>query len=327
MARKSARKAKLSPSGEEKQSPVARPQMLSEAELQHEIVRILRKRLTACRKSLHRAALRHEEDIEHVHKLRIRSRRAIVAMNLFSDRMNHTQARWIKRRLKEFLTASGEARDLDVLIDGQLVHFGTAAKKLGRFWKHERQTCQLTLAELNREMRHRKTFENRVTRLLKDMSKRFKGKKEGTVTSAVQDWASLRLTEVADQFFKAIPLALDLESIHHLRICGKRFRYAMETLQGFLPAMPDALLSSLRKMQERLGGLQDHVIALKYLEALRYRQRHLPDITVVQHRVRYEAEQIDECVAEFHKWMISGEPEQFRHQLSQWIEVLSDPAT
>src|SRR5688572_29922151 len=61
------------------------------------------------------AARRADEDIEHVHQLRVASRRAVAALEIFWDLLPKRRARWLRKRLKEIRRTAGEARDDDVL--------------------------------------------------------------------------------------------------------------------------------------------------------------------------------------------------------------------
>ena len=61
------------------------------------------------------AAERADEDVEHVHQLRVASRRTTAAMETFAAYLPPRRAEWFDRQLKRIRRAAGEARDLDVL--------------------------------------------------------------------------------------------------------------------------------------------------------------------------------------------------------------------
>ena len=74
-------------------------------------------RLTAVAHWLPLAAYHSSQDSEHVHRLRVSTRRAVAALKLYRDWLPSGHFRWVKGRLKMIRRAAGEARDLDVLAD------------------------------------------------------------------------------------------------------------------------------------------------------------------------------------------------------------------
>ena len=79
--------------------------------------RSLEPRLTAVVHWLPLAAYLAEHDVEHVHRLRVSTRRAVAALKLYRDWLPRKQRRWVKKRLKKIRRAAGDARDLDVLAE------------------------------------------------------------------------------------------------------------------------------------------------------------------------------------------------------------------
>src|SRR2546423_3589961 len=78
--------------------------------------RSLEVRLATVAHYLPLAAHLAEHDIEHVHRLRVATRRAAAALKLYRDRLPQKDARWGKKQLRKIRRAAGEVRDLDVLI-------------------------------------------------------------------------------------------------------------------------------------------------------------------------------------------------------------------
>src|SRR4051794_41529286 len=75
----------------------------------------LEPRLAAVARCLPLAAHLAEHDVEHVHRLRVATRRACAALKLYRELLPGKEARWLKRRLRKVRKAAGDARDLDVL--------------------------------------------------------------------------------------------------------------------------------------------------------------------------------------------------------------------
>ena len=74
-------------------------------------------RLAAVAYWLPLAAEHADQDVEHIHRLRVSTRRAIAALKLYRDLLPRKPFRWLKKRLKKIRRAAGEARDLDVLAE------------------------------------------------------------------------------------------------------------------------------------------------------------------------------------------------------------------
>jgi CHAD domain-containing protein len=79
-------------------------------------VRTLESRLAAVLELLPLAAHRADEDMEHVHALRVWTRRAAAAVTLYEEMMPRRRTAWIRKQLRRIRRAAGEARECDVLI-------------------------------------------------------------------------------------------------------------------------------------------------------------------------------------------------------------------
>ena len=72
-------------------------------------------RLNTVQRYLPLAAYHAEEDVEHVHQLRVSCRRADAAIEAFSDFLGSQKKTW-RRWLKRIRRAAGPARDADVFM-------------------------------------------------------------------------------------------------------------------------------------------------------------------------------------------------------------------
>ena len=84
-------------------------------------------------------------------------------------------------------------------------------------------------------------------------------------SSPFGSWARTRLRKTVKAFFAAEPRFLhDLEALHAFRIRGKELRYAMELLVAAFPAsFHTRLYPLIERLQDRLGAINDHAVALK----------------------------------------------------------------
>ena len=196
-----------------------------------------------------------------VHQLRVSTRRAQAAMEIFQDVLPELRARTICKQLKRLRSAASDARDLDVLYE-RLSHttLPTAEARLSRLLDEIvrcREVAQKPLRKARKRLK-RQEFKGEIRGLLKRV--RWRGEGDEPPFDAVARHA---MGSAAGAFFRAASEALgDPESLHQLRIAGKRLRYAIELLA---PAFPTTLRTELypvfQEVQERLGRANDHATA------------------------------------------------------------------
>ncbi len=208
------------------------------------------------------AAKDWQEDIEYVHQLRIATRRARAALEIFGDLLSKSERRWMQRRLRELRRAAGEARDLDVL--GQRLaklaeqQSDSSTSDIAEQIAADRRAAQKPLVAAYKKAQ-RKGFKKRSRSLCKSV--RWRGAlAEPTFAAA----GRLLLSPLADEFFAAAEANLtDVEALHQMRICGKRVRYAMELLAGaFDDSFRCELYPTFAEVQEKLGTINDHATAI-----------------------------------------------------------------
>ena len=270
-------------------------------------------------------ALHHaDEDCEHVHQLRVSTRRAGAAVRIFAECLEAKAERKVKRALKRIRRAAGAARDWDVfqeMIVGRMPK-ATASQKpafdlLLGLGQGQRTAAQIHLAELT------------------DLDDDF-----ATIVSAAL--ASLDETPVHETFrSRAIPLmtnllreldaaaALDLndyEKLHQVRILGKQLRYAMEIFAGcFEAGFRETIYPAVEEMQEILGDANDSHVALQRLQEIRTRLEMTQPKAWPRYRTGLQALQrahqrrLPEKRAEFltwwTTWQSSGMEKQFETML------------
>lgn len=207
------------------------------------------------------AARRAAEDVEHVHQLRVASRRAVAAVEIFWDLLPPRRARWLRKRLKEIRRTAGEARDDDVL-----------ALRLEK-WSTQHPAVGLVLKQVRRHRRgaqqpiqkiHRKLVAERFERGLSELLQRIRWRdkrrrREPSFAAAARQSLKAFLTE-----FQAAAQADfdDLAALHQFRIAGKQLRYAIEVFAAaFPPALREEQYPLVEQLQELLGDVNDHATA------------------------------------------------------------------
>ena len=192
-----------------------------------------------------------------MHRLRVSSRRSRAALALFRDLLPGKVGRWIGKRLKRLQRASGDARDLDVLI-ARVAGGEGADKALLSGLRGHRKLAQGPLVNEYEKLRRQGRLDLRTTQLLEEIG-------PGN-SSAAGRWAAAALHPVARSFVEALPdpgaETIDFPALHRLRIRGKRLRYALEGLAGALPRRPlERVYAGLVELQDLLGNLNDHAVA------------------------------------------------------------------
>jgi CHAD domain-containing protein len=213
------------------------------------------------------AARRAEEDVEHVHQLRVASRRGVAAVEIFWDLLPPRRARWLRKRLKEIRRTAGEARDDDVL-----------AARLEQ-WAKRHPAVNLVLKQVRRHRGkaqkpirnvHRKLVKERFECGLSELLDRIRWRdKRRRREPCFADAARASLRAFAASFWQAADGDFDdIAALHEFRIAGKELRYAMEVFAAaFSPAFRQEQYPLVEKLQELLGTVNDHATAEARLKA------------------------------------------------------------
>jgi CHAD domain-containing protein len=212
------------------------------------------------------------EDTEVIHQLRVSSRRAGEAIDLFAPCIPKNELRPLKKAVKRIRRAAGSARDWDVFLDGLGGWSGLCSAKeipgadfLAAFALGSRRAAQLELDSLRGS-------------LAVDALKQMWSAAENAVRLP-KSWADLELGEFArkkisgrlEACLNALSESESSEQMHQARIEAKRLRYALEILGGHLEdCNANQLQSDAEHIQESLGAIHDSQVA--YERAIRLSQ-------------------------------------------------------
>jgi CHAD domain-containing protein len=227
--------------------------------------RSLEPRLAVVSHAFPLAAHLSEHDIEHVHRLRVATRRAAAALKLYRDWLPRKPARWIKKRLRHIRRAASEARDLDVLIDRLKRENDAAAQPIVHFLEQKRIAVQPDIIELAKELRQDDRFVRRAAKLIRKIANSDDG--QSGSAQRLCDWAPQRLAKFRTELIGLMPDGSDdVAALHQFRIRGKALRYAIELLApAFDPQLRNEIYPAVEELQERLGKIIDHIAALRLL--------------------------------------------------------------
>jgi CHAD domain-containing protein len=211
------------------------------------------------------AVLQGEHDAEHVHQLRVATRRATAALKLFDDLLPKRRVRRFETQLQQIRRAAGAARDLDVLAP-RLANLATedggwAAASLTRRLQALRHAAQGPLLEIHRRLT-KKSVEREIGKLLR----RVRWQHHRAQPTFKQSAGKL-LAKASKKFFAAAETdGKDLTELHVLRIRGKRLRYVIEILSPAFPStLRDELYPTVVEVQQRLGEINDRAAACDQL--------------------------------------------------------------
>lgn len=289
----------------------------------------LKPRLKAVQRLLKLAANRWRDDIEYVHQLRVQTRRALAAIELYREVLPERELRKIERWLNQIRKAAGEARDLDVLPEylPQRKELELAAderirpkrKRLDRLQRRMRRDiakrrcrAQRPIVRLYRTLLVSGRFKKQSRKLLRRLGMpcaRCNDRREPRPVFG--QWAQCRFAEAADRFVSAAPGAdATLKDWHRFRIRGKQLRYTMELVATVYDSgFRSGLYANLSELQERLGKATDHDQATRYLTKFASRTRKRRELKWVQAMITREQERLAVDLIGFQSWwMGDAEP-------------------
>lgn len=233
--------------------------------------RVLSLRLRAVRMLLPLAAEAWESDVEHVHQLRVATRRAASAMAAFEACLEEKGAKKVKKMLKALRSAAGAARDADV-------HRQLFEGLLGRTVGVEREAVQAAIAAIviEREEAQAGLLEGISEHPDRKLAKRFTKLIEG-VKPAGEDVATLGA--LARHSLSPLAAALESEAaarpwtterLHEIRIASKKLRYACEVFECCLDEATAAeFKEEFVPLLDALGELNDSCMMVERVERAR----------------------------------------------------------
>lgn len=288
--------------------------------------RALASRLRRMWHYLRLAVERPSGDTEDVHQLRVFSRRAAAAMEIFDDSMPRRRGRWMQKQVKRVRKASGEARDFDVLLLRwaerlQRAPSGETALVLEEI-KRRRLAAQKPVEDIFERL-NRKQFGQRIEKLIKRV--RASGGKDDC-GHEFACMARIALAKLVGPYLDAGDANLaDAEALHAFRIQGKQVRYAIEIFAGaFDEDFRQQLYPIVADLQDRLGAINDHVTARTYLAAW-----HDESDSYSLRRALETAQQLEQCAFEesrqdFLNWWTTERRNELRRRFARYVQLAAE---
>ena len=248
---------------------------------------------------------RKGEDPEHIHRMRVASRRLRAAMPVFKSCFPEKKYRKWRKEIKNITSSLGDARDLDVQIgflEGYLHERERALPGRGttgtpqedgpgdvsallRVLKQKREQVQPAVEEAMESLRKGGVFDE-FGRVLAVPGP---GRKDNGKPLALHRRAQRNISSRIDDLLSYTPYVHDPEAVtrhHEMRIAAKRLRYTLETFNRLYSGKLKRPVRTVRALQDALGQLHDCDVWIGYLpgfiqeppevESDRARRRHIP---------------------------------------------------
>ncbi len=211
-------------------------------------------------------------DPEHVHQLRVATRRAAAALRIFADCLPERTLKQTRKRLRRLRRAAGLVRDWDVFLIDLLARRPRSREQPGIDYLAGYAFGQRSLAheglvtEGEAQLPDLAPF---LTQAIESVQPPSPRDSSGTLLNHGRSLLGCLLAELDKQ---AAGDLSDYTQLHQVRIAGKRLRYAMEVFAPcFPPFFVDELYAQVEQMQDILGTAHDHHVAAEQLGALQQR--------------------------------------------------------
>ncbi|MBA2570512.1 MAG: CHAD domain-containing protein [Chloroflexi bacterium] len=215
------------------------------------------------------AGTRSGEDPEHLHKMRVATRRMRAVWRTFDGAYRPKLQKRYVGELREVADALGAVRDMDVQLESLAAHaerLGSEAAEglapLRDAWSRRRDRARTALLALLDS----RDYARFVDDYLAFVEEEGAGAADdsGGAPARVRDSAAGRIWQAFERV-RAHDAGLrwaDVPALHALRIDGKRLRYSLESFREVLPSGTNDLIAAVTAVQDHLGAINDaHVSA------------------------------------------------------------------
>jgi CHAD domain-containing protein len=272
--------------------------------------RVLEVRLGVVRDGLPQAMFEADKDVEHVHQLRVATRRAGAALRIFRLCLPEKDFKKVRRRLKRLRQACAAARDWDVFLANLGPRLARARTEhrpgldfLLGYGSGRRAAAQEVLSAQDKKPFD---WDDLIRHTLNSLHH---PAHDGSL-HGLRDLARPQLTALVQELEEAAKRDLiQYEHLHQVRILGKRLRYAMEIFECcYGEAFKEEYYPAITDMQDILGDANDSYVAAERLAAILEQvkivrpkgwQRYQPGINGL---LRYHQKRLPQKRREFEQW-------------------------
>jgi CHAD domain-containing protein len=282
--------------------------------------RALTVRLEVVRDWLPLALHEADKDPEHVHQLRVGTRRARAALDIFALCLPQKAHKHAKKLLRGLRRAAGAARDWDVFTAGLVGWEGRRGTRdkpgldyLIGYAFAQRAVAQTHLEEAAADYPF--SFDRFVAETVAAVHRPPAGGPR-TLGELARPLLSGLLGELEEASAGDLD---DYAHLHRVRIIGKRLRYAMEIFADcFAPPFREQFYPAVEQMQEILGNANDSHVAAGRLRDLRVRLQAVLPAQWKRYRPGIEK------LLHFHEERLPREREHFEQWWQRWQKSGAD---
>ncbi|MBM3240805.1 CHAD domain-containing protein [Candidatus Poribacteria bacterium] len=219
--------------------------------------------------------VRQAEDIEHLHRMRVASRRIRSTLALFEECFPQKMVKTWRKQMRRVTRTLGDARDADVQIDFletfldslEEARYRAGIKRLLLRIRQQREGLQRKVITVMDRLEASDVLEN-IEETLRQIRIHGRLNQVDVHTSLVYQQACLAISLKLDEMLAYEPYVRQperVEELHAMRIAAKRLRY---TIEVFEPLYHEELKSSrqvVREVQTILGDIHDYDVWVEYL--------------------------------------------------------------
>jgi CHAD domain-containing protein len=293
-------------------------------DLAHDVARrALKRRLERMSHYLERAVCESPRETENVHQLRIFSRRAAAAMEIFEAWLPKRRGQWMQKQVKQIRKAAGAARDFDVLLirwADRMRHAPSShTALLIEQIRLRRNEAQDPIEAIFKKLQ-RKRMARRTKKLLKRLRRR------GAIDACGERFvclARVALARVVGPYLATARAELDdAAAMHAFRIQSKQVRYAMEIFAGaFDEEFRTELYPLVVTLQDRLGAINDHVTAQTYFAGWHAEADSCAVRAALEMGIDSEQQALEASRRAFLDWWTAARREDMCHRFARYVEI------
>lgn len=217
---------------------------------------------------LKKAAKASIDKPEPVHRLRVATRRAKAALELFAPVLPAKHADWFLKKLRKLRKTADQARNLDVFALRMQQTPGDAPGDVAALIAQERKRAHQPLIKVHKKLAKPSQWQRHQRNLVAKIGTAAVAQPSATQTMKV--FALQAITPTIQEFLAALGMKdRSAAQLHRLRVAGKKLRYSLELVEPWLPKrMAKSVLSQLESLQEVLGNLNDYATASELVDDL-----------------------------------------------------------
>jgi CHAD domain-containing protein len=295
------------------------PDLHGETALTDAARRVLTVRLEVVRDCLPLALREPDKDPEHVHQLRVGTRRAAAALDIFACCLPDKAYKTARKHLRAVRRAAGAARDWDVFLMSldawaqkcRARNYRPAFDFLIGYALAQRTAAQVSLESADTDYPF--SFDRLQSETVAAVGRPREHPEWHTLVDLARPTLAERLADLDETTTRDLE---DYDNLHQVRIAGKRLRYAMEVFADcFAPAFRDELYPAVEEMQEILGNANDSYVAGHRLLALRDKLRKTRPLDWKRFRTGVEA------LIRHHRQRLPKERQRFLQWWERWQQT------